>query len=276
MSFVKIVKSGNYTVISNHCLQNTNLSNKARGLLCTMLSLPPKWDFSVKGLAKICKDGQDGICLQLDELEAQGYLFRSRVRNEKGQLKESDYIVYEVPPDTPPNQGKPNREFPDQVNPNQEKPAQGNPEQLNTYILNTNEPNTHLINHQPIKKEWWMDDYDECLAHLYDKIDLEYFNESLRETVKEIIGYMADAFTSNLPTQRINGEEISRNRLFTKLLIVSEETIESVIYSFRNLKEEIKNHRNFILTALYNAASSENVDVEMKFSMNHLSEEVKK
>ncbi len=59
-------------------------------------------------------------------------------------------------------------------------------------------------------------------------------------------------------------------------MIVSEETIESVIYNFRNLKEEIKNHRNYILTALYNAASSENVGVEMMFRKNNPKEEVRK
>ncbi len=276
MSFVKVVKNGNYTVIANHCFQNQKLSNKARGLLCTMLSLPPKWDFTVEGLSHICKDGQAGIRTQLDELEKHGYLVRKRVRNELGQLKDTDYIIYEVPLDESPK-----CENPTLGNPILENPMLGNPTEVNQTQLNTNKSipnkeNTYLINPQSIKKEWWMADYDVCLAYLYDKIDIEYFKESLRETVKEIIGYMADAFISELPTQRINGEDISRNRLFTKLLIVREETIEAVIYNFRNLKEEIKNHRNYILTALYNAASSENVDVEMMYRKNNPDEEVRK
>lgn len=120
-----------------------------------------------------------------------------------------------------------------------------------------------------------MEDYDECIAHLYDVIELDAFPESQRPVVVEIIGYMADAYCSNLPTQRINGEEISRNRLISKLLKVSEETIGTVIYDFRTLKEKIRNHRNYIITALYNAASSEYVDTESEYSRTQLSEEVK-
>lgn len=275
MAFVKVVKNGNYTVIANHCFQNPNLSNKARGLLCTMLSLPPEWDFTIEGLSRICKDGIDGIRTQLDELEAQGYLVRSRTRNELGQLKDTDYIIYEVPPDYSPKPEKPIQEFPILANPILENPMQANPTELNTYKSITNKENTNSINYQPINKEWWMDDYDECLSHLYGSIDLEYFPESLREVVAEIIGYMADAFCSNLPTQRINGEDIPRKRVITKLMKVSEETIDTVIYDFRNLKEKIKNHRNYIISALYNAASSEHIETESEFSRTH-SEEVGK
>ena len=147
--------------------------------------------------------------------------------------------------------------------------------ELNTYKSITKKENTNSINYQPINKEWWMEDYDECLSHLYGSIDLEYFPESLREVVAEIIGYMADAFCSNLPTQRINGEDIPRKRVITKLMKVSEETIDTVIYDFRNLKEKIKNHRNYIISALYNAASSEHIETESEFSRTH-SEEVGK
>jgi hypothetical protein len=41
--------------------ETPNLSNKARGLLSTMLSLPDNWDYTTRGLARICKDGVDGI-----------------------------------------------------------------------------------------------------------------------------------------------------------------------------------------------------------------------
>ena len=55
--------------MSNYHLRDPNLSNKARGLLSTMLSLPDNWDYTTRGLARICKDGVDGITAQLKELE---------------------------------------------------------------------------------------------------------------------------------------------------------------------------------------------------------------
>ena len=69
MAVCRVEKDKNYTTMSNFHLRDPNLSNKARGLLSTMLSLPEDWDYTTRGLAKICKDGVDGITAQLKELE---------------------------------------------------------------------------------------------------------------------------------------------------------------------------------------------------------------
>ena len=280
MGVFRIEKTGNYTVMSNYHFKDKSISLKAKGLLSQMLSLPDEWDYTLGGLASINKEGKDAIRSAINELENAGYVYRRQSYDSKGQFSHNEYFVFEYPDDIekhiiPPMSQIPSSENPSSDNPSTDNPQTENPTQLNTYKSITNKENTYLINHQPIKKEWWMVDYDECLAHLYDKIDLEYFPESKREAVIEIIGYMADAFNSTLPTQRINGEDISRNRVIAQLLKVSEETIDTVIYDFRKLKEKIKNHRNYIITALYNAASSEHVDAESEFSRNFLSEEVK-
>lgn len=75
MAVFRIEKTRDYTVMSNHHLRNTNLSLKAKGLLSLMLSLPEEWDYTTKGLARICKDGVDSICAGVRELEEQGYTF---------------------------------------------------------------------------------------------------------------------------------------------------------------------------------------------------------
>ena len=62
MAVFRIDKTRDYTVMSNHHLRNTALSLKAKGLLSLMLSLPENWDYTTKGLARICKDGVDSIC----------------------------------------------------------------------------------------------------------------------------------------------------------------------------------------------------------------------
>ena len=61
MAVFRIEKTRDYTVMSNHHLRNTDLSLKAKGLLSLMLSLPEEWDYTTKGLARICKDGVDSI-----------------------------------------------------------------------------------------------------------------------------------------------------------------------------------------------------------------------
>ena len=56
MAVFRIEKTRDYTVMANHHLRNTKLSLKAKGLLSLMLSLPEDWDYTTKGLAKICKE----------------------------------------------------------------------------------------------------------------------------------------------------------------------------------------------------------------------------
>ena len=62
MAVFRIEKTRDYTVMANHHLRNKALSLKAKGLLSLMLSLPEDWDYTTKGLARICRDGVDSIC----------------------------------------------------------------------------------------------------------------------------------------------------------------------------------------------------------------------
>lgn len=65
--------TGGFTTMLNHHLRNRNLSLKAVGLLSKMLSLPPDWDYSIRGLATLNTDGIDGIRTAMKELEDEGY-----------------------------------------------------------------------------------------------------------------------------------------------------------------------------------------------------------
>lgn len=76
-----------------------------------MLSLPEDWDYSLKGLATLNKEGIDAIRSAINELEAFGYIERSRVRNEKGQLGENEYIIHELPISPEPKQTEPTLEI---------------------------------------------------------------------------------------------------------------------------------------------------------------------
>ena len=74
MAVFRIERTRDYTVMSNHHLRNANLSLKAKGLLSMMLSLPEDWNYTTRGLAKICKEGVDAIGAALRELEGAGYI----------------------------------------------------------------------------------------------------------------------------------------------------------------------------------------------------------
>jgi predicted transcriptional regulator len=96
MAVIRVQKTDNYTVMSNHHLRNKSISLKAKGLMSLMLSLPPNWDYSIGGLAAICKESHTSIRSALKELEENQYLIRERKNNEKGYFI-YEYTLYEIP-----------------------------------------------------------------------------------------------------------------------------------------------------------------------------------
>lgn len=97
MAVFRIEKTRDYTVMANHHLKNRELTLKAKGLMSVMLSLPDDWDYTLAGLARISREGVDAIREAVKELERAGYVIRNRVRNEKGQLTDTEYVIYEQP-----------------------------------------------------------------------------------------------------------------------------------------------------------------------------------
>lgn len=96
MAVIRVQKTQNYTVMSNHHLRNRELSLKAKGLMSLMLSLPPDWDYSVTGLVSICKESHTAVRGALKELEENNYLVRRRTNSEKGYFV-YEYTLYEIP-----------------------------------------------------------------------------------------------------------------------------------------------------------------------------------
>ena len=129
MSVIRVEKNNNYTMMNNHHFRNRSLSLKAKGVMSLMLSLPDDWDYTIKGLATLSKDGVDSVRSALKELEEQGYLTMKRVRNEQGHLTSTEYVLKEIPSAEKPILGNPISEKPISENPILE-----NPTQLNTNI----------------------------------------------------------------------------------------------------------------------------------------------
>ena len=91
MAIFRIERTRDYTVMSNHHLRNGKLSLKAKGLLSMMLSLPEDWNYTTRGLAKICKEGVDAIGGALRELETAGYIVRHQLRDRQGRISDTGY-----------------------------------------------------------------------------------------------------------------------------------------------------------------------------------------
>ena len=92
MAVFRIERTRDYTVMSNHHLRDKALSLKSKGLLSMMLSLPEDWNYTTRGLAKICKEGVDAIGGALRELESAGYIVRHQMRDRQGRI--SDRLLY--------------------------------------------------------------------------------------------------------------------------------------------------------------------------------------
>ena len=153
MGVFRVEKTKNYTVMSNYHFKDKKISWKAKGLLSTMLSLPEDWDYSIKGLEGMSIDGNKAVRSGLKELEENGYLTRTAIRDKKGIIRDWDYTIYENPLENPSW----SKEFAEVLNPEVQKGQVDSPEvqkgqvekeqvekaqvekdiQLNTNTLNT-------------------------------------------------------------------------------------------------------------------------------------------
>lgn len=98
---IRVEKNRNFVVMNNEFLRNKEMSLKAKGLLALCLSLPDTWNYSMNGLAAICKESLTSIRSTLRELEEHGHLVRNKKNGENGRFF-YEYILYETPDDKKP------------------------------------------------------------------------------------------------------------------------------------------------------------------------------
>ena len=151
MSVFRVEKNKNFTVMSNHHLQDRNLSLKAKGLLSLMLSLPDDWDYSLAGLERICQEAAGAINRGIQELERCGYIVRHQERDDKGRLGSIIYTIYEEPQEKTENKGSepfvqnPQTDTPQTDNPHADIEPQVNTNKQSTYRQMTQEQNDTLV-----------------------------------------------------------------------------------------------------------------------------------
>ncbi|PTF03740.1 DNA replication protein DnaD [Staphylococcus devriesei] len=98
MAVFRVYKeSGNFVTVHKSFIHDDNLSWKAKGILLYLLSRPDDWRIYETELNKHSSDGRDSLRTGIKELEQVGYIHRTRKRDEKGQLREYEYQVFEQP-----------------------------------------------------------------------------------------------------------------------------------------------------------------------------------
>ena len=253
MAVFRIQKTGNYTIMSNHHLNNKALSLKAKGLLSLMLSLPDSWDYTTRGLASICKEGVDGICATVRELEAAGYIVRRRVRDASGKVRGMEYTVFEQPQEPEPEKpilDEPAPAKPEREKPVQAKPAQENPAQLNTKESN-NEKNNNVSNQISAA-----DQRAQCRARLLENIEysiLAQNNPMDTMRLDELVELMLDVICSKRSMIRISGEDMPTDVVRARLLGLEAPHIQYVLDCLKDSLPRIRNIKQYLLAALYNA-----------------------
>jgi len=284
----RVEKTKDYTVMSNHHLRDKNLSLKGKGMLSLMLSLPDDWDYTLTGLAYICKDGVSSIRTTVAELEQYGYLSRRRLRNEKGQLGDTEYIIHEKPQKR--EKGVDSVENPvDKSPPECEKPICGNPTldnltlekpaleyptlengtQLNTNQHNTDSKSTKKINtdvvntYQSITRgEPPIDEIDKFNRYrevIYKNIEYDILCERCdREKLDEIVEIMLDHICGKSDSVRIGKTEFPAEVVKSRLLKLDSSHIEYVMDCVKQNTTKVKNIKSYMLTTLYNAPATIN------------------
>lgn len=88
--------SGNFTIIDNEIIYNTNLSDNAKIILIYMLSKTDDWQFHENEIGKSLNKSISTIRRGIRELETNGYLTRKRYRNNNGKFG-YEFKIYEIP-----------------------------------------------------------------------------------------------------------------------------------------------------------------------------------
>ena len=148
MGVIRVVHNGNYTTMANYHLRDKSLSLRAIGLMSKMLSLPDDWDYTVAGLAAICKEGREAVRTVLQELEGSGYLVRQQSRA-GGKFHGYDYTLFENPDQAADFDRCP--ETWATVPPLPEKPVTENPVTENPPQLSKDKPSKELPTPKPPK-----------------------------------------------------------------------------------------------------------------------------
>ena len=257
MSTFRVNKNVNYTVMSNHHLQDKRLSLKANGLLSYMLSLPDDWDYSLKGLTTGCRDGIDSVRSTVRELEASGYLRRSKVRDARGRIVDYNYEVFELPQKEPAEDVPvPAPDSPSSENPTSGFPTLENPIQQNTNKQNTKRQSTNLSG-QTAETE----DFDQMAtrvrAAFREKLEIDILAKRYApEMLEELLDNIVEMYCCPLKTQYIGKQAQTTKAIRLRLDKLTSQHVEYIFDVMANTTQPIKNIMAYLRTTILNAPTT--------------------
>ena len=277
MAVFRIDKTHDYTVMSNNHLRNKVLSLKSKGLLSMMLSLPDDWNYTTRGLSKICKEGTDSIGSALKELEQTGYIVRNRLRDSKGKITDVEYIIYETPhnrgPDTPakslpdkayPNTGNPYLDNPglenrpqlnkDKSNPERQKKDKQNTEVSNPVLSSPKAPKGADGTGRDLMLE--REKYRELILKNIEYDVLAESGRVERERLDELLELILDTVCSRRDFIRIAGDDYPTEVVRSRFLKLNSAHIEYILERMQENTTHIRNIKKYLLAALYNAPTT--------------------
>ena len=271
MAVFRIERTRDYTVMSNHHLRNANLSLKAKGLLSMMLSLPEDWNYTTRGLAKICKEGVDAIGAALRELEAAGYIVRHKLRDRQGRISDTEYVIYEQPQLRKPDTDSPDTENPYMDKPDTEKPAELNIEKSNTEKSITYGSSTDSI---PFREtaaarppEWKgrdamsvteIENYRELILENIEYDCLQQRYPLYLDDLNEIVELLVETVCARRKTTRISGADFPHEIVRSRFLKLDSSHIEFVMDCLQKNTTQVRNMKQYLLAVLFNAPTTMN------------------
>ena len=266
MAVFRIERTRDYTVMSNHHLRNANLSLKAKGLLSMMLSLPEDWNYTTRGLAKICKEGVDAIGAALRELEAAGYIVRHKLRDRQGRISDTEYVIYEQPQLRKPDTDSPDTENPYMDKPDTEKPAELNIEKSNTEKSITYGSSTDSI---PFRETAAARPPERKGRDAMSVTEIENYRELILENIEydclkqryplylddlnEIVELLVETVCARRKTTRISGADFPHEIVRSRFLKLDSSHIEFVMDCLQKNTTQVRNMKQYLLAVLFNA-----------------------
>ena len=271
MAVFRIERTRDYTVMSNHHLRNANLSLKAKGLLSMMLSLPEDWNYTTRGLAKICKEGVDAIGAALRELEAAGYIVRHKLRDRQGRISDTEYVIYEQPQLRKPDTDSPDTENPYMDKPDTEKPAELNIEKSNTEKTITYGSSTDSIPFReaaaaqlPERKgrdAMSVSEIENYRELILENIEYDYLCREFslyREDLDELVELIVETVCAKRQTTRIAGSDFPNEVVRSRFLKLTSEHIRFVMDCMKKNTTDVRNMKQYLLTVLFNSPTTIN------------------
>lgn len=90
-------KNKDFVTISSVFLKDKSLSLKSKGLLALVMALPDDWDFTIKGICSITKEGAGAVYSAIEELKHGGYCEVVGVKGADGRFLGYEYTFLEIP-----------------------------------------------------------------------------------------------------------------------------------------------------------------------------------